>query len=217
MSTVVMRNTPIPVMVTKEFTTAEDNQTSVLEKVFEGERSMTKDNNLLGKFTLTGIPPLPRGVAKQYVTFDIEAVSLYIYIPITLILKRFLYCFQDGVLTVTAVQGSTGSQNSITITNDENRLTKNEMERMILDAECYRQDDLEQRKRATAGGELEGYCKDVLKLLAEINHHDKKTLEDKCEQTIKWLDESPSLPRTEEMTAKKKEIQCLCNRIASLK
>ena len=187
MSTIISRNTVVPTKKQQIFSTAADNQESVTIKVYEGERPMTKDNHLLGSFDLTGIPPAARGVPQLEVTFQIDA---------------------NGILQVTAQDKGTQKKHSITITNDNNRLTPEEIQKMIDEAEQFAEDDKLVKEHTEAKNELEQYAFSLKRQVDElkIQDDDKEAIINVVEEKLEWLNDNQEAS-TEEFKEAKKAIE----------
>merc|ERR1711962_1448516 len=193
MTKIIPRNSVVPTKKSQIFSTAADNQQTVSIQVFEGERPMTKDNHLLGKFDLTGIPPAARGVPQLEVTFEIDV---------------------NGILRVSAEDKGTGNKEKIEIKNDANRLTPEEVERMIKDAEDFAEEDKKVAERAVAKNELEQYVyslknqvADEEKLGGKLDGEEKETINDGIESTIEWLDESGETAEADEIKEMKEKLE----------
>ena len=197
MHTLINRNSTIPTKKTDTFTTYQDNQPSVTIRIYEGERKFVKDNNLLGEFNLDGIPPMRAREPKIEISYDLDA---------------------NGILTVSALEKSTGNSKNLVIKSDKGRLSKEEVERKVKEAEQFKEEDERNAARVEAKNNLEGYCYSVRKtfdeekLKAEFTEDEKTSVLAKVDESLEWLNSNPSASK-EDYSTRLKDLEDLFNPI----
>jgi L1 cell adhesion molecule like protein len=193
MTPIIPRGTTVPTKKSQTFSTASDNQPGCTVCVYEGERKFTRDCNILGKFDLHGIPPMPRGTPQIEITYEVDT---------------------NGILNVQACEKSSGKSEKITIKNESNKLTKEQIEKMISDAEKFKEDDERAQKKVQAKNNLENYIYNVRSTVVNEDKmktslgDDHETVSKTVEDTIKWLDDNKNAS-TEEFEAKQKEVEAV--------